>query len=139
LLGKGAMIERMGQENRLRDQKLIAFLPTRHPEQARAFFGETLGLPLVADQLPFALVFDAHGTTLRVVAAPPFEPAPFTVLGWDVEDVEATAKELRDAGVEFQRYENMEQDELGVWTSPAGAKVAWFRDPDGNTLSISQR
>ncbi len=129
----------MEHANRLRDQKLIAFLPTRHPEQARQFFGEMLGLSLVADQLPFALVFDAHGTTLRVVAAPPYEPLPFTALGWEVDDLEATAAALRDAGVEFQRYADMEQDELGIWTSPAGARVAWFRDPDGNSLSISQR
>lgn len=132
------MIDAMGNANQLGSQQLVAFLPTRNPEQARKFFEGTLGLPLVSDQLPWALVFDAHGTTLKVVNAPPYDPLPFTVLGWDVDDVEATVKELRAAGVEFMRYPNMEQDENGVWTSPAGAQVAWFKDPDGNTLSVSQ-
>lgn len=132
------MIDAMGNATRLGGQQLVAFLPTRNPGQARKFFEETLGLPLVADQLPWALVFDAHGTTLKIVNAPPYDPLPFTVLGWDVDDVEATVKQLREAGVEFVRYPNMDQDELGIWTSPAGAQVAWFKDPDGNTLSVSQ-
>ncbi|HSU17468.1 VOC family protein [Longimicrobium sp.] len=120
--------------------KLVAFVPTRDPARARAFYQRVLGLRLVGEDA-FALVFDCGGTMLRVVnvaGVPGFEPAPFTILGWDVADAHAAVRELRERGAEPLRYGGMEQDELGVWTSPAGARIAWFHDPDGNVLSITQ-
>jgi catechol 2,3-dioxygenase-like lactoylglutathione lyase family enzyme len=117
--------------------KIIAFVPTNHRERSRVFFQSTLGLKLVSED-PFAMVFDAHGTMLRVVTVGDFSPLPFTILGWDVSDIEGTARKLAAAGVSFERYPGMQQDPTGIWTSPSGARVAWFKDPDGNVLSISE-
>jgi predicted enzyme related to lactoylglutathione lyase len=87
----------------------------------------------------FALAFDAHGTMLRVTIVPKVNPANYTVLGWQVSDIIATAKQLNAAGVELQRYPGLnDRDELGIWTAPGGARIAWFKDPDGNLLSITQ-
>ena len=110
---------------------------TPQPERAKAFYRDTMGLRLVSED-QFAIVFDANGTMLRVSVVPEMTPAKYTVLGWDVSDIAAIAKSLTDAGVEFQRYPWMTHDELGIWTSPSGAKVAWFQDPDGNILSITE-
>ena len=128
----------MSEQFRLSQQHIIAFVATRDPARAGQFYGGTLGLRLAADELPFALVFDAHGTMLRVTAVKELTAAGYTVLGWQVANIVEAAKALRDAGVRFERYPGIDQDERGVWTSPGGAKVAWFKDPDGNTLSISQ-
>ena len=117
--------------------KVVAFVPTRDAAKARSFYEGVLGLRLVSEDA-FALVFDCAGTMLRVVNVAEFEPFPFTVLGWDVPDAPMAARGLRAKGVAFDRYEGMGQDELGIWTSPAGARVAWFRDPDGNVLSITE-
>jgi rhodanese-related sulfurtransferase/catechol 2,3-dioxygenase-like lactoylglutathione lyase family enzyme len=117
--------------------ELIAFVATADAERSRGFYEDTLRLPLV-EQSQFASVFDACGTMLRVTFAERVSPAPYTVLGWRVPDAAAAAAELGDRGVEFARFDGMEQNELGVWASPSGARVAWFRDPDGNLLSISQ-
>jgi len=88
---------------------------------------------------PFAVVFDSNGNMIRLTKVNEFRPQPFTVLGWQVSDIVAAVKRLQGAGVTFERYgEFMQQDELGIWTAPGGAKVAWFQDPDGNTLSVSQ-
>ena len=119
-------------------RKIVAFVATREPDRAKKFYRDTLGLRLVEEQLPFALVFDANGTMLRVTVVKELTAAPYTVLGWDVPDIAATARELAAAGVKLERYPGMAQDELGVWRSPSGAKVAWFRDPDGNVLSVTQ-
>lgn len=127
----------MNSQFSLRDQPLIGFVATRDPARAKQFYGDTLGLPLLSDQLPFALVFDAHGTTLRVTAVKELILAPYTVLGWHVPDIAAAVVALQEAGVQFERYPGLEQDELGIWTVP-GARVAWFKDSDGNTLSISE-
>jgi catechol 2,3-dioxygenase-like lactoylglutathione lyase family enzyme len=116
---------------------IMAFVATTRPEQARAFYQGVLGLPLVEDT-PFALVFQAGGTNLRVQKAGPFQPHPFTALGWQVPDIAAAVKELAGRGVTFARYDFIPQDELGIWTTPDGARVAWFKDPDGNTLSLTQ-
>lgn len=128
----------MAQPFRLADQSLIGFIAASDPERAKKFYHDTLGLPLVSEELPFALVFDAHGTMLRVSIVQKVVPAGYTVLGWQVWDIAAAAKTLSETGVRFERYPGMAQDELGIWASPGGAKVAWFKDPDGNTLSISQ-
>jgi hypothetical protein len=87
---------------------------------------------------PFALVFDAHGTMLRVTNVAEVAAAQYTVLGWEVPNILAATKDLSAAGVKFERYPGLPQDELGIWTAPSGAKVAWFKDPDGNTLSLTQ-
>ena len=117
--------------------KLVAFVATCDASRAKAFYRDTLGLRLVSED-GFALVFDVSGTTLRVPVVQHLAPAPYTVLGWEVADVAATGQALRAAGVALERYPGMQQDDLGVWTSPGGGQVAWFKDPDGNTLSVSQ-
>ncbi len=117
---------------------LVAFVATTDPSRAETFYRDTLGLRLVAAQLPFALVFDAHGTALRVTVVREWTPPPYTVLGWQVADIAATIAQLCAAGVNFERYPGMTQDERAIWTSPGGSKIAWFKDPDGNTLSLTQ-
>jgi len=128
----------MTEHFRLSDQSIMGFVATADPDRAKKFYRDTLGLPLVSEELPFALVFDAHGTMLRVTVVKEVSPRSYTVLGWKVPDIVAAAKALLKVGVQFERYQGMEQDGLGIWSSPSGAKVAWFKDPDGNTLSISQ-
>ena len=118
--------------------KLIGFIPTRDAAGARAFYENTLGLRFVSDD-KFALVFDSNGTTIRVVRAPEFTPLPFTLLGWEVPDIEAAVDDLAAKGVQFTRYSFLQQSPSGVWTAPGNAaRVAWFPDPDGNLLSLSQ-
>lgn len=128
----------MANPFRLSEHNPIAFVATRDPARAREFYQQTLGLRLVGDELPFALVFDLHGIMLRVTAVHELTTVPYTVLGWNVPDITEAAQALRADGVVFQQYPGLEQDDHGIWTSPSGAKVAWFKDPDGNTLSISQ-
>ena len=121
----------------LRRQNIVAFVSTTSPAKAKRFYQGKLGLRLV-DEGPFALAFDANGTMLRVTIVDKAVIAPYTVLGWEVADAAATVTKLRKAGVKFNRYPGMGQDKLGVWTSPSGAKIAWFKDPDGNTLSVTE-
>jgi catechol 2,3-dioxygenase-like lactoylglutathione lyase family enzyme len=116
---------------------LIAFVATGDPARARAFYGDTLGLELV-EETPFAVVFRAGDTMLRVTVVEAVVVAPYTVLGWAVADIAARVRELSERGVAFERYAGLEQDGLGVWRSPSGARIAWFKDPDGNTLSLTQ-
>ena len=115
----------------------IAFLATSRPDRARAFYGETLGLALLADE-PHALVFDLLGGTLRVQKVSELAPQPFTVLGWQVADAAVSVATLRGRGVAFERYPFLEQDADGIWDAPGGARIAWFKDPDGNLLSLTQ-
>ncbi|HEY6490039.1 MAG: VOC family protein [Terracidiphilus sp.] len=128
----------MTNQANLGERNIVAFVPIVDAATARSFYGAVLGLKLIEQELPFAVVFDAHGTTLRLTLVGEFAPAPWTVLGWDVPDLEAAVCRLESAGVRFERYEWMKQDEQGIWSSPSGAKVAWFKDPDGNVLSLSQ-
>lgn len=121
----------------LGSNKVIAFLGARDPTAARAFFRDTLGLPLVSED-EFALVFDAGGTMLRVSFVQEMTPAKYTVLGWQVPDIATTVAELRDLGVRFEMYQGVPQDEFGIWEAPSGALVAWFTDPSGNILSLTQ-
>ena len=116
---------------------MVALVATRDPERARRFYGEALGLRLVSDD-PWALVFDAAGTRLRIQKVERLTPQPFTVLGWQVASIDAAVDGLAARGVKFERYDGMDQDARGVWTAPSGARVAWFKDPDGNTLSVTQ-
>lgn len=121
----------------LGSQKLVAFVATRDPVQAKKFYRDSLGLQLVSED-EFALVFDAAGTMLRVTCVPEVAAAKYTVLGWQVPDIVWTAKQLQTKGIATEHYPGMQQDDLGIWHSPSGARVAWFKDPDGNTLSITQ-
>jgi catechol 2,3-dioxygenase-like lactoylglutathione lyase family enzyme len=116
---------------------IITFVATTKPEAARRFYEGVLGLPFVADE-PFALVFDANGVMLRVFKMDTLMPAPHTVLGWSVAHIEATLDALVARGLVFERFPPMAQDARGIWTSPTGARVAWFKDPDGNVLSLTQ-
>ena len=127
----------MTKQFQLGEQPIIALVATSDPDRAKQFYRDTLGLRLVSEELPFALVFDANGTMLRVTIVKGLKPAAYTVLGWEVPDITVAATALQKAGVRFERYPGMQQDEIGIWTSPGGAKVAWFKDSDGNTLSIS--
>jgi len=122
----------------LASSSLVAFVGVCDPDRAKRFYRDTLGLRLVSEELPFALVFDVQGTMLRVTVVPEVKPAKFTVLGWKVPDIQAAVSSLEEEGVEFQRYAGLQQDGLGIWTSPNGARVAWFHDPDGNILSVTQ-
>ena len=129
----------MTQESILGTGKLVAFVATTDSIRARAFYEGLLGLRLVEDEQPFALVLDANGVMLRVTAVHEHNPAPFTVLGWSVASIENTVEQLTSAGVEFQRYPGINDgDPKGIWNAPSGARVAWFKDPDGNVLSVTQ-
>src|SRR5215210_6106664 len=116
---------------------VVAFVATSRPDDARSVYEETLGLRLVTDDA-FAIAFDAHGVMLRVQKVQGHMPPPYTVLGWDVADIHASVEELSRRGVRCERYEWLGQDDAGVWTASSGAKIAWFKDPDGNTLSLTQ-
>jgi catechol 2,3-dioxygenase-like lactoylglutathione lyase family enzyme len=121
----------------LGSQKIVAFVPTRDTEKARAFYEGVLGLKFLKDD-GFAMVLDANGTMIRVAKVPDLTPAQFTILGWQVSGIEKVVAELQVKGVRFEIFGFFKQDELGIWTAPTGDKVAWFKDPDGNVLSVSE-
>lgn len=116
---------------------IVAFVPITDGDRARAFYEGVLGLKFVKDD-GFALVLDANGIMVRAAKMKEVKPAQFTVLGWQVTNIEGTARQLTSKGVHFEIFGFFKQDELGIWTAPTGDKVAWFKDPDGNILSISQ-
>ncbi len=116
---------------------LIAFAATANAEKSRRFYESTVGLKFVSAD-DFALVFDVNGTMLRIQQVGRVDPRPYTILGWKVADIQNKAAELTERGVQFARYEGLKQDGLGIWTSPSGAKIAWFNDPDGNILSLTE-
>jgi catechol 2,3-dioxygenase-like lactoylglutathione lyase family enzyme len=116
---------------------VVTFLLTQNPEAAIAFYRDKLGLNYLRDD-GFALVFDLHGVMLRIGKVPSFTPAPNTVLGWESRDIASAMLALEQKGIAFERYPNMGQDAQGICTFPNGDKVAWFKDPDGNVLSLSQ-
>ena len=118
--------------------KIIAFVPTTDTARSRAFYEGVLGLRFVNDD-GFAMVLDANGIMIRVAkVGKDFSPAQFTILGWQVSGIENIVAGLQGKGVQFERYGFLKQDELGIWTAPTGDKVAWFKDPDGNVLSVSE-
>jgi catechol 2,3-dioxygenase-like lactoylglutathione lyase family enzyme len=117
--------------------KLMAFVATSKPEEARRFYESVLGLLLVEDN-PFALVFDAGGRLLRIQKVDTPVIAPYTSLGWEVSDITDAVKELVTAGARFEHFDGMPQDDAGIWRTPDGSAVAWFKDPDGNLLSLTQ-
>jgi len=121
----------------LETSEVIAFASAADLDQARAFYEQVLGLRVI-EQNDFACVFDANGTMLRVTAVAEVARPGYTVLGWRVTDIAATVRGLTERGVVFLRYDGMDQDEAGVWTTPGGDKIAWFADPGGNVLSLTQ-
>jgi len=121
----------------LYDMKIKAFVPTTKADEAKTFYKDILGLKLLSED-NYALEFDANGVLLRVAIVPELKPQAFTILGWNVPDIVTVVRSLNDKGVVFKRYDFMEQDGLGVWTSSGGSKVAWFNDPDGNVLSLTE-
>jgi len=130
---------RMAKDSILGGSEVVAFAPTTDATKARAFYESVLGLRLVSDEPPFALVFDANGTMLRVTTVPEHHPQPFTVLGWRVDSIEDIVKRLTAAGVQFLRYPGLnDSSPLPIWTSPSGARIAWFHDSDNNVLSLTQ-
>ncbi len=121
----------------LESSDIVAFSWSTDLARARAFYEHTLGLRCI-EQNEFACVFDVNGTMLRVTAVPEVAKPGYTVLGWRVDSIEETIQVLAGNGVVFTRYDGMDQDVSGVWIAPGGDKVAWFTDPDGNNLSVTQ-
>jgi catechol 2,3-dioxygenase-like lactoylglutathione lyase family enzyme len=128
----------MPQHSGLSKHNIIGFVTVVDVARAKQFYSEVLGLRLVSEEPPFALVFDANGIMLRLGMARELPARVGTVLGWQVPDIAATVRELEQVGVKFERFAQMKQDDLGIWTTPTGSKVAWFKYPDGNVLSISE-
>jgi catechol 2,3-dioxygenase-like lactoylglutathione lyase family enzyme len=116
---------------------IVAFVPTKDSSKARTFYEGVLGLRFIKDD-GFAMVLDANGIMVRVVNVQEFTPMPFTILGWQVSEIENIVRGLKAKGVGFETFSFLKQDELGIWTAPTGDRVAWFKDPDGNVLSVSQ-
>ena len=121
----------------LQTSEVVAFVGSADLRQARVFYEQVLGLRLI-EQNDFACVLDANGTMLRVTAVTGVARAGYTVLGWQVSDIAAMVRGLTAKGVVFLRYDGMDQDDSGIWTTPGGDQVAWFADPDGNVLSLTQ-
>lgn len=117
--------------------KVVAFIATKNPSAAKVFYEELLGLPLLMDD-DFAIVFDANGVVLRVQKVQEHTPPAYTVLGWDVADIQVSVAQLLAKGVECERYEGLDQCKIGIWSAPGGAQIAWLKDPDGNILSLTQ-
>ena len=121
----------------LDNAKIIAFVATTDAAKSRAFYEEVLGLALTLED-EFAIVLDANGVELRVQKVQSLTPQPHTSLGWSVTSLEEVVRALRAKGVVFESYPFLQQNALGIWTAPSGAKVAWLKDPDGNLLSLTQ-
>lgn len=117
---------------------IIGFVPVADCDTARAFYEGVLGLRFLKDD-GFAVVMDANGIMLRLVKVQAVTPAQYTILGWQVKGIESVVQRLQAKGVQFVRYGFFKQDDLGIWTAPNGDKIAWFKDPDGNTLSVSEQ
>lgn len=121
----------------LADKEVKAFVPTVKPAEAKIFYKDILGLTLLTED-KYAMEFNANGTLLRVITVPELKPQLFTVLGWNVADIVSIIHSLQEKGVVCEKYDFLQQDILGIWTSPNGSKVAWFKDPDGNILSLTE-
>jgi catechol 2,3-dioxygenase-like lactoylglutathione lyase family enzyme len=121
----------------LGSEPVIAFVATADAGRARAFYEDVLGLRFVADE-EFALVFEAGTTMLRIQKASEVRPPPYTALGWKVSDIRLAVAALRERSVSFERYAFLQQDEAGIWATGDGTLVAWFKDPDGNLLSLTE-
>jgi catechol 2,3-dioxygenase-like lactoylglutathione lyase family enzyme len=117
--------------------KLVAFGATTHPADAVAFYTNVLGLTLQYED-SFAISLDSAGVELRLQKLERFSPHSFTTLGWQVSSITDVVERLSQHGVALERYPWLEQDESGIWLAPSGARIAWFKDPDGNLLSVAQ-
>jgi len=127
---------------KLSESNPICFVATSSPSKAKIFYQNVLGLSLLGED-QFAMVFNLkNDIMLRVQKVEEVSASGYTTLGWEVDSIIDTIKHLVSKGVRFERYDKNEdefhQDELGVWTSPGGHKIAWFKDPDGNTLSLTE-
>lgn len=116
---------------------LKAFIPTVNPQEAILFYRDLLGFELMSED-DYAMEFNANGTLLRVTIVDEFVPQPFTILGWNIENLVFTVRQFNEKNIYFEIFDFLEQDDLGIWNSPGGAKVAWFKDPDGNILSLTE-
>jgi catechol 2,3-dioxygenase-like lactoylglutathione lyase family enzyme len=115
----------------------VAFVPSTDLDRSRQFYEQVLSLP-VRDADNFAVVVRAAGVTVRITnVGADLNVQPFTVFGWEVSDVHTEVADMSSRGVTFLRVDGIKQNEAGVWTAPEGTRVAWFKDPDGNTLSLS--
>jgi len=121
----------------LSDPKITAFIPTIQIGQARRFYKDVLGLELVS-QDDYAIEFQGSGAILRITFVNEFKPHPFAVLGFKIDDINSQVKSLSEKGVAFEKYDSLEMNHLGIWIAPSKAKVAWFKDPDGNLLSLTE-
>ncbi len=123
--------------NTLSACKMITFIPSANRGRAREFYKMVLGLRLVSED-EYALMFEVAGTYLRIINLPRVLSPSYTLAGWKVPNIGAVVEELSQKGIRFERYAGFEQDKQGIWTSGDGARVAWFKDPDGNILSLTQ-
>lgn len=121
----------------LNNSKIIGFAPTKDAANAKHFYVDQLGLEFVSED-EYALVLNANGNMIRIIKGADFKPVHYTVLGWEVKNIESMASGLKSRGVVFEQYPFIQDKELGIWNTPSGDKVAWFKDPDGNVLSISE-
>ncbi|HEV3329135.1 MAG TPA: VOC family protein [Acidimicrobiales bacterium] len=117
--------------------RFMGFVPISDADAARRFYVDTLGLRLI-EESPFAIVVDANGTMVRLTPVPELRPQPFTIVGFEVTDLDDVVDRLASRGVGFNRYDGVDQDERSIWNTPGGDRVAWFADPDGNTLSLTE-
>ena len=118
--------------------RTTAFLATTDADRAKAFYVDALGAEFI-DDTPFSLVLQLGGTPLRIQKVETVHAPPYTALGWQIDDIESTVETMASRGGTFERFEGIDQDAAGIWTAPDGAKVAWFRDPDGQLLSLDQQ
>src|SRR6476646_8726243 len=121
----------------LNNSKIIGFAPTKDSTKAKDFYVGQLGLEFVSED-EYALVLNTNGNMVRIIKAGDFKPVQYTVLGWEVKNIETMVAGLKARGVVFEQYPFIQDKELGIWSAPGGGKVAWFKDPDGNVLSMSQ-
>lgn len=119
------------------NNKHKSFIPTTNPKEAKQFYQDTLGLKLNFET-DYSMEFEGKESLLMVTKVESFEPQPFTVLGCNVGDIDTEIQSLNEHGVKFEIFDSFGQDNLGIWTAPSKAKVAWFKDPDGNLLSLTE-
>ncbi len=121
----------------LHSAKLVGFVPVQNLERAKTFYAGLLDRPVIHEDA-FGATLDANGALLRISQVGAHQPASFTILGWEVLDIHQAVEELARQGVRFEKFDKIQQDELQIWNAPDGSRVAWFKDPDGNILSVSQ-
>jgi len=122
----------------LSQSKIVSFIPSTNLELAASFYTNKLNLKLISSD-DYALEYFVNNATLRINKVVDLVKVNYTVLGWEVKNIKSTVDELRKNGIKFIFYEGMSQNENGICSFPDGGKVAWFKDPDDNTLSISQK